>query len=97
MCLIDTNVFLRVFVRENEKSLESKKLLERVKQGELKAFTCGLVLAGVVAGLYSKKDVFLSAQAGSYMTKIGGDRLFERVGTNFNASDLVKVVMIDRS
>lgn len=63
MWLIDTNVFLRVLVREDETCfLESKALLERVKQGEIKALSCGIVLAelvwvlGSVYGL-GKKEV----------------------------------------
>lgn len=50
----------------------------------------GDVLAGVVAALYTKNEVFLTAQAGSYLTKLAGDRLFEKVGYWFNAGDLVK-------
>jgi NAD(P)H-hydrate epimerase len=52
----------------------------------------GDVLAGVVAGLYTKNDAFLAAQAGSFMTKKAGERLFETQGYNFNAGDLVREV-----
>ena len=49
----------------------------------------GDVLAGLVAGLYCKNDAFLAATAGSLINKKAGDRLFQRVGPFFNASDLV--------
>lgn len=48
----------------------------------------GDVLAGLVAALYCKNDAFLAACAGSYINKKAGDSLFEKVGTNFNSSDL---------
>jgi len=48
----------------------------------------GDVLAGLVAALYCKNDAFLSASAGSYINKKAGERLYERVGYYFNASDL---------
>lgn len=48
----------------------------------------GDVLAGLVAALACNNDLFLAATAGSYINKKAGDRLFERVGYYFNASDL---------
>lgn len=48
----------------------------------------GDVLAGLVAALACKNDLFLAAQAASYINKKAGDSLFERVGPYFNASDL---------
>lgn len=49
----------------------------------------GDVLAGLVAALYTQNDdAFLAACAGSFINKKAGESLFERVGTNFNASDL---------
>lgn len=48
----------------------------------------GDVLAGLTAALYAKNDAFVSACAASYINKKAGDRLFERVGFYFNASDL---------
>lgn len=48
----------------------------------------GDVLAGLVASIYCKNDAFLSASAGSYINKKAGERLFEKVGYYFNASDL---------
>jgi len=48
----------------------------------------GDVLAGLVAALYCKNDAFLSAYAGSYINKKAGERLFEKMGYYFNASDL---------
>ncbi len=49
----------------------------------------GDVLAGLIAALACKNDLFLAAQAGSYINKKAGDSLYERVGPYFNASDLV--------
>jgi len=48
----------------------------------------GDVLAGLVAGLACKNDLFVAAQVGSYINKKAGESLFERVGPYFNASDL---------
>lgn len=48
----------------------------------------GDVLAGLIAALASKNDLFLAATAGSYINKKAGDTLFEKVGYYFNASDL---------
>ena len=48
----------------------------------------GDVLAGLVAALACKNDLFLAAAAGSYINKKAGDALYKRVGPNFNASDL---------
>jgi len=48
----------------------------------------GDVLAGLVASLYTKNDAFLSASAASYINKKAGERLAEKMGIYFNASDL---------
>ncbi|OGH18191.1 MAG: hypothetical protein A3F31_00370 [Candidatus Levybacteria bacterium RIFCSPHIGHO2_12_FULL_38_12] len=48
----------------------------------------GDVLAGLVAALSCKNDVFLAAKAGSFINKKAGDNLFRKVGPYFNASDL---------
>ncbi len=50
----------------------------------------GDVLAGLIAGLYCKNEAFLAASCGVYLNGLTGDRLYSMVGTNFNASDLVK-------
>ncbi len=49
----------------------------------------GDVLAGLVAALATKNDLFLAATAGSYINKKAGESLFRKVGLYFNASDLV--------
>ncbi len=54
----------------------------------------GDVLAGLVGALYCKNDAFLAASVGSYLNKKAGDRLYERVGPYFNASDLVHEIPI---
>ena len=48
----------------------------------------GDVLAGLIAGLACKNDLFLAACAGVFAEGMAGDRLFEKVGPYFNASDL---------
>ncbi len=52
----------------------------------------GDVLAGLVAALACKNDLFLAACAASYFNKKAGDSLYERVGYSFNASDLAEEV-----
>ena|SRR5579859_4865022 len=52
----------------------------------------GDVLAGLVAALACKNDLFLSAVAGSSINKAAGDALFKRVGYYFNASDLANEI-----
>ncbi len=55
---IDTNVFLRTLVKEDEKSfVECYGLLEAVKTNEIKAATAGIVLAEVVWTLSSFYDL----------------------------------------
>ena len=49
----------------------------------------GDVLAGLIAALATKNDLFLATQIGSYVNKKSGEKLFEKVGYFFNASDLV--------
>ena len=49
----------------------------------------GDTLAGVTAGLYAKNGAVTAAAAGSFVVKAAADRLFERVGVNYNADDLV--------
>lgn len=48
----------------------------------------GDVLAGLVAALACKNDLFLSAMAGSYFNKKAGESLSQTMGIYFNASDL---------
>ncbi len=48
----------------------------------------GDVLAGLIAALACKNELFLSATAGSYINKKAGESLYDRVGYYFNASDL---------
>lgn len=52
----------------------------------------GDVLAGLVAALYCKNEAFLAASCGTYLNGLAGDKLYERVGRYFNASDLVKEI-----
>ncbi len=52
----------------------------------------GDVLAGLVAAVACKNDLFLSACAGSYINKKAGESLYKRVGYYFNASDLANEI-----
>lgn len=52
----------------------------------------GDVLAGLVAALVCKNDLFLAACSGSYINKKAGDSLYKRVGPYFNASDLADAI-----
>ncbi len=56
-------------------------------QGMTKGGT-GDVLSGLVAALACKNDLFLAACAGSFINKMSGDILYEKVGTYYNTSDL---------
>ncbi|HUV46726.1 MAG TPA: NAD(P)H-hydrate dehydratase [Candidatus Bathyarchaeia archaeon] len=48
----------------------------------------GDILAGLVAALACKNDLFLAAAAGAYINGLAGDELYKRVGPYFNTSDL---------
>ena len=48
----------------------------------------GDVLAGLIAALSCKNDLFLAARAGVYFNGLAGDRLYKQVGPFYNASDL---------
>lgn len=50
----------------------------------------GDVLAGLTAALYCKNDALTSAVLASFFNKKAGEELFEKMGNNFNASDLVE-------
>lgn len=52
----------------------------------------GDVLAGLIAALACKNDLFLSGVAGAYLNGLAGDRLYERMGMAYNASDLVEEI-----
>jgi NAD(P)H-hydrate epimerase len=68
-------------------------IVEGGNEGMTKGGT-GDVLAGLVGALYCKNDAFLAAKAGSLINKSAGDRLYKRVGTYYNASDLVDEVPV---
>ena len=52
----------------------------------------GDVMAGLTVALLAKNDPFLSACAGSYVTKLAADILYKKVGTNYNSDDLANEV-----
>lgn len=54
----------------------------------------GDVLAGLIAALGCKNDLFLSTAAGSYINKQAAESLSQKVGLYFNASDLCDEIPI---
>lgn len=52
----------------------------------------GDVLAGLIAGLATSNDVFLSASAGVFLNGLAGNRLLKNVSTFYNASDLANEI-----
>lgn len=52
----------------------------------------GDTLAGLAVSLFAKNEALLAASCASYIAKKSGDELFGRMGTNFNADDLAKMV-----
>lgn len=54
----------------------------------------GDVLAGLIAGLAAKNDLFVSAACGAYINKKAGESLAERVGPFFNATDLANEIPV---
>jgi len=62
-------------------------------QGMTKGGT-GDVLAGLIAALACKNDLFLSACAGVYFNGLAGDQLYQKVGVFYNASDLCNQVCV---
>lgn len=68
-------------------SSQDCRMVEGGNEGMTKGGT-GDVLAGLVAALACKNDLFLAACAGSFINKRAGDELYKRVGPYFNATDL---------
>lgn len=68
-------------------SPKERVVIEGGNAGMTKGGT-GDVLAGLVAALACKNDLFLAAVAGSFINKKAGDSLYQRVGPYFNATDL---------
>jgi NAD(P)H-hydrate epimerase len=52
----------------------------------------GDVLAGLVAALMCKNDNFLVARAGAYLNGLAGDRLKEKKGFWYSASELIEEI-----
>ncbi len=52
----------------------------------------GDVLAGLLAALACKNELYVSACVGSYLNKKAGDSLFRKVGYTFNSSDLANEI-----
>jgi len=48
----------------------------------------GDILAGLIVALLAKNKSFLAACAASFVEKSAADKLYEKVGTNYNADDL---------
>lgn len=71
-------------------------LVEGGNAGMTKGGT-GDVLAGLIASLACKNELFLAASCGSYINKKAGEALFAKQGIYFNASDLAKEIPITMS
>ena len=52
----------------------------------------GDVLAGLIAALACKNDLFLAASAGVFINGLAGDRLKKKVSYYYNASDLINEI-----
>ena len=52
----------------------------------------GDVLAGLIAALSCKNDLFLSAAVGAYINKKAAESLFQKVGYYYNSTDLVNEI-----
>lgn len=49
----------------------------------------GDVLSGLICALAAKNKLLTAALAGTYLSGLSGDRLYERVGTFYNAEDVI--------
>ncbi len=80
-----------IIVAKGEKDIICSKdqcvFIEGGNAGMTKGGT-GDVLAGLIASLACKNDMWLAATAGSYLNKKAGESLGKTVGLYFNASDL---------
>ena len=80
-----------IIVAKGEKDIVCSKeiciLIEGGNAGMTKGGT-GDVLAGLIASLGCKNDLWTAAVAGSYLNKKAAESLEKRVGIYFNASDL---------
>lgn len=80
-----------IIVAKGEKDIVCSKdacdVVEGGNAGMTKGGT-GDVLAGLIAALGCKNDLWLAAVAGSYFNKKAGESLAKTVGLYFNASDL---------
>jgi NAD(P)H-hydrate epimerase len=66
-------------------------IIEGGNSGMTKGGT-GDVLAGLVAALATKNDLLVSAVVASWVNKRAGDRLYGRVGSYFNATELMQEI-----
>jgi len=83
-----------VLLKGLEDIIASKDQLQIIKGGNagMTKGGTGDVLAGLVVGSYAKNEAFKSAVAASFLNKLAGERLFEKMGYMYNASDLVEEI-----
>jgi len=67
-----------------------KTVLNKVHNQGMTRGGTGDVLAGLIAALACKNDIFTAAVAGTYLNGYAGNRLMKRFGYNFCASDLAE-------
>ena len=54
----------------------------------------GDVLAGLIAGVYATNDALIATSAGTYVNGAAGDELYKKVGTFYDAEDLMNQIPI---
>ncbi len=78
---IDTNIFLRVLIKENEKTFgECFGILNKIKKGEIKAFTSSLVLAEInwVLGSFYRFSKFQVAESLKGIINLKGLKIVDK-------------------
>lgn len=82
---IDANIFLRIIVKENEKSFDDcSNLLQSVLKGEIKAVSSNIILAEIVWVLnsYYKLSKDKIVEALKRINSIGGLKLVDKFDSN---------------
>jgi hydroxyethylthiazole kinase-like uncharacterized protein yjeF len=68
---------------------DGKMFLNKTGNAGMTKGGTGDVLAGLIAGLYATNDALVSAAAGAYINGAAGDDLYKKVGTFYDAEDLL--------
>ncbi len=73
-------------------AFDGKIALNKTGNAGLTKGGTGDVLAGLIAAFYTTNDSYTSAAAGVYLNCKAGDELYKKVGTFYNAEDLVEQI-----